>query len=439
MAAGELRLGLIGLGTVGSSVVQLLTQNADAITRKTGRGLRLTAVASRSLHTKPHPDLGAARTGTDPFAIVRDPDVDVVIELIGGIEPARALVLEALTRGKPVVTANKALLALHGEEIFAAAEKAGVPICFEAAVAGGIPIIRTLREGLAADRNRALFGIVNGTCNYILTKMSDEGQEFETVLAAAQAQGLAEADPSFDIDGIDAAHKLTLLSMLAFGVRVPFTAVYTEGIRYVSQSDILFAREFGYAIKLLAIAKDEADGIDVRVHPTMIPLRSLLAEVGGAYNAIFVQGEALGSSLYFGRGAGGMPTAMSVLADAIEMARNPVGVRGVRVPALGLSWKDLRVAPLRPIADLQSEYYLRFMAVDRPGVLAKIAGILGEHDISIAAMIQRDRSEGDVTVPLVMRTHLASERKLKAALTLVDQLPIVQGKSVSIRIEENFG
>ncbi|MSQ47762.1 MAG: homoserine dehydrogenase [Deltaproteobacteria bacterium] len=439
MAVGELRLGLIGLGTVGSSAVQLLTQNTDAITRKIGRGLRFTAVASRSLHTKPHPDLGNARIGTDPFAVVRDPDVDVVIELIGGIEPARSLVLEALTRGKPVVTANKALLALHGEEIFAAAEKAGVPICFEAAVAGGIPIIRTLREGLAADRNRALFGIVNGTCNYILTMMSDEGQEFETVLAAAQAQGLAEADPSFDIDGIDAAHKLTLLSMLAFGVRVPFAAVYTEGIRHVSQSDILFAREFGYAIKLLAIAKDETDGIDVRVHPTMIPLRSLLAEVGGAYNAIFVQGEALGSSLYFGRGAGGMPTAMSVLADVIEMARNPVGERGVRVPALGFSWKDLRVAPLRPIADLQSEYYLRFMAVDRPGVLAKIAGILGAHDISIAAVIQRDRSEGDVTVPLVMRTHQASERNLKAALTLVDQLSMVQGKSVSIRIEENFG
>ena len=439
MAAGELRLGLIGLGTVGSSVVQLLTQNADAIIRKAGRGLRLTNVTSRSLHTKPHPDLGTARTGTDPFAVVQDPDVDVVIELIGGIEPARSLVLEALKRGKPVVTANKALLALHGEEIFATAEKSGVPISFEAGVAGGIPIIRTLREGLAADRNRALFGIVNGTCNYILTKMSDEGEEFETVLRAAQAQGLAEADPSFDIDGIDAAHKLTLLSMLAFGVRVPFSSVYTEGIRHVSQSDILFAREFGYAIKLLAIAKDEEDGVDVRVHPTMIPRRSILAEVSGAYNAIFVQGEALGSSLYFGRGAGGMPTATAVLSDVIEIARNRAVASGVRVPALGFSWKDLRVAPLRPIADLQSEYYLRFMAVDRPGVLAKIAGILGEHNISIAAVIQRDRGEGDVTVPLVMRTHLASERNLNAALNLVDQLSIVQGKSVSIRIEENFG
>lgn len=439
MVVGELRLGLIGLGTVGSSVVQLLARNADAITRKAGRGLRFTTVASRSLHTKPHPDLGNARTGTDPFAVVQDPDVDVVIELIGGIEPARSLVLEALKRGKSVVTANKALLALHGEEIFAAAEKAGVPISFEAGVAGGIPIIRTLREGLAADRNRALFGIVNGTCNYILTKMSDEGEEFEAVLRAAQAQGLAEADPSFDIDGIDAAHKLTLLSMLAFGVRVPFTAVYTEGIRHVSQSDILFAREFGYTIKLLAIAKDEEDGVDVRVHPTMIPRRSLLAEVGGAYNAIFVQGEALGSSLYFGRGAGGMPTATSVLADVIEIARNRAVASGVRVPALGFSWRDLRAASIRPIADLQSEYYLRFMAVDRPGVLAKISGILGEHDISIAAVIQRDRGEGDVTVPLVMRTHLARERQLHTALTLVDQLPIVQGKSVSIRIEENLG
>jgi homoserine dehydrogenase len=439
MMAGEVRLGLIGLGTVGSGVVQLLTRNAEAITRKAGRNLRFVNVASRSLYTKPHPDLGNAHLGTDPFAVVQDSDVDVVIELIGGIEPARSLVLEALKRGKPVVTANKALLALHGEEIFAAAEKAGVPISFEAGVAGGIPIIRTLREGLAADRNRALFGIVNGTCNYILTKMSDEGEEFETVLRGAQEQGLAEADPSFDIDGIDAAHKLTLLSMLAFGVRVPFASVYTEGIRHVSQSDILFAREFGYAIKLLAIAKDEDGAVDVRVHPTMIPQRSLLAEVGGAYNAIFVQGEALGSSLYFGRGAGGMPTATAVLSDVIELARNQSVANGVRVPALGFAWRDLRSAPIRPIAELHSEYYLRFMAVDRPGVLAKIAGILGEHDISIAAVIQRDRGEGDVTVPLVMRTHIASERKLNAALNLVDQLPIVEGKSVSIRIEENFG
>ena len=439
MAVSEVKLGLIGLGTVGTGVVQLLEHNHDAITRKLGRSLRLVHVASRSIHTQPHADLGRMRLSTDPWAVVHDPEVAVVVELIGGIEPACSLILEAIKRGKDVVTANKALLALQGGEIFAAAEARGISVGFEASVAGGIPIIRTLREGLAADRNRALFGIVNGTCNYILTKMSEEGEEFDTVLRRAQEQGLAEADPSFDIDGIDAAHKLTLLAMLAFGVRVPFAGVYTEGIRHLSQTDILFAREFGYTIKLLAIAKDEDGAIDVRIHPTMIPRRTLLADVSGAYNAIFVQGEALGSSLYFGRGAGSLPTATAVLADVIEIARNRGLAGGLRVPPLGYPWHDLRTAPLRSIDDLESEYYLRFMAVDRPGVLATIAGILGEHSISIASVIQRGRSEADETVPLVMRTHTARERNLKDALCLVDQLPVVQGKSVFIRIEENLG
>lgn len=439
MPAGEVRLGLLGLGTVGGSVVRLLERNATTITKKLGRPLRLVHVASRSLHTKPRPDLGSARMSTDPWTVVHDPEVDIVVELLGGIEPTRALVLEAIKQGKDVITANKALLALHGAEVFATAESKDVYLGFEAAVAGGIPIIRTLREGLAADRNRALFGIVNGTCNYILTTMSEQGEEFATVLRNAQEQGLAEADPSFDIDGIDAAHKLTLLATLAFGVQVPFDSVYIEGIRHISQTDISFAQEFGYTIKLLAIAKDEAGAIDVRVHPTMIPRRSLLAGVGGAYNAIFVQGEALGSSLYFGRGAGGMPTASAVLADVIEVAHSRAVARGVRVLPLGYAWQDLRSTALRPIDDLLSEYYLRFMAIDRPGVLAKIAGILGEQNISIAAVIQRDRGEGDESVPLVMRTHMAKERNLKAALSQVDQLPIVQGSSVSIRIEENLG
>jgi homoserine dehydrogenase len=439
MSGNEVRLGLVGLGTVGTGVVQLLTQNHDTITPKLGRSLRLVHVASRSLHAKPHPDLGSARLSTDPWTVVRDPEVEVVIELLGGIEPARSLILEAIAAGKDVVTANKALLALHGKEIFAAAEARGVSVGFEASVAGGIPIIRTLREGLAADRNRALFGIVNGTCNYILTTMSEEGEEFDTVLRRAQAQGLAEADPSLDIDGIDAAHKLTLLAMLAFGVQIPFETVYTEGISHLSQTDILFAREFGYVIKLLAIAKNEDGAVDVRVHPTMVPRRSLLADVGGAYNAIFVQGEALGSSLYFGRGAGSLPTATAVLADVIEVARNRDLALGLRVPPLGYPWHDLRTVPIRSIDELVSEYYLRFMAVDRPGVLAKIAGVLGEHAISIASVIQRGRSESEETVPLVMRTHAAKERNLKAALWLVDQLPVVQGKSVSIRIEENLG
>jgi homoserine dehydrogenase len=439
MAADAVKLGMIGLGTVGTGVIQLLERNAALLTKKLGYPLRLVRAASRSIHTKPHPDLGSARISADPWTVVHDPEVEVVIELIGGIEPARSLVLDALKRGKAVVTANKALLALHGGEIFTTAEAHGVNVGFEASVAGGIPIIRTLREGLAADRNRALFGIVNGTCNYILTTMSEEGEEFETVLRRAQEQGLAEADPSFDIDGIDAAHKLTLLAMLAFGVQVPFDTVYVEGIRHISQIDILFAREFGYTIKLLAIAKDEDGAVDVRVHPTMIPRRSLLADVGGSYNAIFVQGEALGSSLYFGRGAGSLPTATAVLADVIEVARNRGMVGGVRVPPLGYFWKDLRTMPIRPIDDLMSEYYLRFMAIDRPGVLAKIASILGEQNISIASVIQRGRSEGDETVPLVLRTHVASERNLTAALRLVDRLPIVQGKSVSIRVEENLG
>jgi homoserine dehydrogenase len=387
VAGGEVKLGLIGLGTVGAGVVQLLERNCEAIARKLGCSLRLVHVASRSVHTKPHPDLGTARVSSDPWAVVRDPEVEVVVELIGGLEPARSLALEAIRRGKDVVTANKALLALQGEEIFAAAEGRGVSIGFEASVAGGIPIIRTLREGLAADRNRALFGIVNGTCNYILTKMTEEGEEFDTVLRPPPEQGLAEADPSFDIDGIDAAHKLTLLAMLAFGVHVPFAEVYTEGIRHISQTDILFAQEFGYTIKLLAIAKDEDGALEVRVHPTMIPRRTLLADVGGAYNAIFVQGEALGSSLYFGRGAGSLPTATAVVADVIEVARNRSLAIGLRVPPFAYPWRELRTAPIRP---------------------------------------------------MVMRTHTARERSLKDALCLVDQLPIVQGKSVFIRIEENL-
>lgn len=429
----------MGLGTVGTGVVQLLAQNADALVRKRNCHLRLVHIASRSIHDKPHPDLGAARLSTDPWAVVRDPEVDVVVELIGGTEPARPLILEAIERGKAVVTANKALLALHAEEILSAAEARGVHLGFEASVAGGIPIIRVLRESLAADRNRALFGIVNGTCNYILTMMREEDAEFEVALRSAQDKGLAEADPSFDIDGIDAAQKLTLLAMLAFGVHVPFDAVYTEGIRQLSQTDILFAREFGYEIKLLAIAKEENGIVEVRVHPTMVPQRSLLARVGGAYNAIFVQGEALGSSLYFGSGAGSLPTATSVVSDLMEVTRTH-GLASPRyLPSLGYAWKDLRTAPIRPMDDVVSEYYVRFQASDRPGVLGTIAGILGDQSISIASVIQRDRSDGGATVPLVLRTHSACERNIKTALQQLNQFSVVQGQPVCIRIEENLG
>ena len=439
MTERTVKLGLFGYGTVGSGVVQLLQRNHQATTTKLGCPLHLARVASRSLNThNPPAELRDACVSTDPWTVVHDPEVEIVIELIGGIEPARDLILQALQNGKDVVTANKALLALHGDELFAAAEANGARLGFEASVAGGIPIIRTLRESLAADRNCALFGIVNGTCNYILSTMAEQGDEFDTVLRAAQEQGLAEADPSFDIDGIDAAHKLTLLAMLAFGVRVPFSSVYTEGIRYLSQTDILFAKEFGYTIKLLAIAKSQEGSIDIRVHPTMIPSGSLLADVGGAYNAIFVQGEALGASLSFGLGAGSLPTATAVMADVIDIARTRASDVRTPLPPLGLPWSDLQHTPIRAITDLVSEYYLRVMVVDQPGVLAKIAGILGDHGMSIASVIQRGRGADDETIPLVMRTHTASEHDLRTALDLVDQLSIVQGKTVSIRIEDNL-
>ena len=442
MVGEGIKLGLIGLGTVGCGVVQLLDQHQETFTRKIGGPLRLTHVASRSIATKSHASLPGVRLSSDPWAVVNDPDVDVMIELIGGIDPARPLVLEAMAQGKAVVTANKALLAVHGDAIFSAAEAYGVRLGFEASVAGGIPIIRTLREGFAADRNKALFGIVNGTCNYILSTMSERGVDFASALRQAQELGLAEADPSMDVDGIDAAQKLKLLVMLAFGVRVPVDAVYTEGIRQLDQIDMSFAREFGYVIKLLAIAKDEAGTLEVRVHPTMIPQHSLLASVNGAYNAVFVQGEALGSSLQFGQGAGGLPTATAVLADVVDLARTyPVynGQAGLKQAPLGWAWADLLPAVIRPMADLASEYYLRFMVVDRPGVLTQVSGILGEREIGIASMIQRGRSDGDNTVPLVMRTHVACERRLKEAMTLVDHLSVVQGQSVFVRIEESLG
>ncbi len=436
---GEIRVGLMGLGTVGQGVVWLLDHHGCLIQQKLGRALRLVMVADRGFARGEKWEREGVRWTPDPWQVVRDPEVDLVVELLGGTDPSRGLLLEAMARGKDVVTANKALLALYGEEIFAAAEEYGVHLGFEASVAGGIPIIRTLKEGLVADRNRAIYGIVNGTCNHILTTMSERGLEFSAALKEAQEKGLAEANPSFDIDGVDAAHKLTLLAMLAFGVYVPFSAVYTEGIRHISQTDIFFAREFGYVIKLLAIAKETNGELEVRVHPTMIPRKSLLADVGGAYNAIYVQGEALGSSLYFGQGAGMLPTAAAVLSDVVEAARSRTWEKGSRFSPLGYSWKHLRRVPIRSMDELVGEYYLRFMAVDRPGVLAKISGILGSHEISIASVIQKGRGEGENTVPLVLRTHEAGERALKEALGEIDRLSVVEGKSVFIRVEENLG
>ncbi|MGD0950302.1 MAG: homoserine dehydrogenase [Candidatus Binatia bacterium] len=436
--ARDIRIGLIGFGTVGTGVIKLLQRHQGQIRARLGARLVLARVADIELRRDRGVRVDRKLLTSDAAELLNDPTIDIIMELMGGYEPARRFVLQAIRNGKSVVTANKALLAVHGAEIFAAAEQGGVDIGYEASVGGGIPIIRTLKEGLAGDRNRAIYGIVNGTSNYILSTMTQQGGEFAAVLGEAQKQGLAEADPTYDVDGIDAAHKLALLIQLAFGTAARFDDLPVEGIRHVSQRDIGFAREFGYAIKLLAIAKQDGDAVEARVHPTMVPSKHLLADVSGAYNAIFVHGEALGDTMYFGLGAGMMPTATAVLADLIEVARNVSnGDRG-RIPPLGYPLAQQRHAPLKLMDELISEYYLRFMVVDRPGVLAKISGMLGRHQISIASVIQREREHG-ASVPVVIRTHQARERDLRRALQQIDRLAVVRAKSVVIRIEDSLG
>jgi homoserine dehydrogenase len=432
-----IRLALLGCGTVGEGVVRLLRTNAAMFERKLGVPLELAGIADRSL--KPIPALGidAKLITRDAAALTGRADIDIVAELFGGYEPARALILQALASGKDVVTANKALLAAHGAEIFRAAGKAGRAIGFEASVGGGVPIIRTLREALAGDRQRAVYGIVNGTCNSILSMMTESGAEFADALKQAQRDGLAEADPSLDIDGLDAAHKLCLLITLAFGVLVEPQQVHTQGIASITRADIDYARELGYTIKLLAIAKDDNGGIEARVHPTMIAARHLLAGVAGAFNAIYIQGEALGSSMYFGQGAGQMPTATAVIADILEIARHRLaGSRG-GAHALGYSVAHLKRARVKPMDDVICEYYLRFNARDQPGVLGAIASVLGRNGISIVSVIQKGR-DVETTVPVIMRTHEAREKNLLRALAAIKRLKMVEGPPVFIRIEERL-
>ncbi len=428
---------MIGFGTIGTGVIKLLQRNRAAIRDRLGATLDLVRVADIDTTRDRGVKLGRGVLVGDAQLVLRDPAIDIVIELMGGTGVARRFVLEAIAAEKDVVTANKALLAHHGAEIVQAAERQGVQIGFEASVGGGIPIIRTLKEGLCGDRNLAVYGIVNGTSNYILSRMSEEGGEFAEVLRAAQAGGLAEADPSFDVDGIDAAHKLTLLIQLAFGVRIPFDDISVEGIRHVSQADIAYAREFEYAIKSLAVAKRSGDRIEASVRPTMVPRRHQLAAVNGALNAIVVQGDALGSSMYVGAGAGMMPTATAVVADLMDVARNRLHDSRARVPPLGYPLRAQRRARLVAGDDLRGEYYLRFMVVDRPGVMARIAGILGANDISIAAVIQREREHGRV-VPIVIRTHDAREKALRKAVHAIDRLKIVRGRTATMRIEESL-
>ncbi|MGD9764661.1 MAG: homoserine dehydrogenase [Candidatus Binatia bacterium] len=437
MGQGAIRIGLIGFGTIGTGVVKLLQRHRSALRDALGIGLDLVRIADIDTRRDRGVKVGRGVLVDDARAILDDPTIDVVIELMGGTGLARRFVLEAVHAGKDVVTANKALLAQHGDTIFRAVETAGVELGFEASVGGGIPIIRTLKEGLCGDRNMAVYGIVNGTSNYILSRMSDAGGQFGEVLRDAQVNGLAEADPSFDVDGIDAAHKLTLLIQLAFGVRVPFQHVRVEGIRHVSQDDIAFAREFGYAVKSLAVAKRSGDRIEASVRPTMVPRRHPLADVNGALNAIVVQGEALGPSMYVGAGAGMMPTATAVLADLMDVARNRLhGSRG-RVAPLGYPIRRQRRARAVGLDEVQGEYYLRFMVVDRPGVFGRLASILGDHNVSIAAVVQREREHGRV-LPVVIRTHESGEQALRRAVRTIDRLATVRGKSIIIRIEESL-
>jgi len=431
------RVGLIGFGTIGTGVVRLLQHNRALIRQKLGAALDLVRVADVDTKRRRGVRLAAGALVSDARLILEDPSIDIVVELVGGYSPARGFLMEAIARGKDVVTANKALLAVHGAEIFAAAERAGVGVGFEASVGGGIPIIRTLREALAGDRNRAVYGIVNGTSNYILSRMTNEGGEFAEVLADAQRNGFAEADPSFDVDGTDATHKLALLIQIAFGARVDCADIPRLGIRHVSQLDVAFAEEFGYVIKPLAIARDRGDRIEARVHPTMVPRKHVLADVNGPLNAIVVHGDALGTSMYVGWGAGMMPTATAVLADLVDAARNRLSGSRTRLPPLGYPTASQRRAAVTPLEDVRNEYYLRFMVVDQPGVLARIAGVLGRSNISIASVLQQVRKHG-AAVPIVIRTHHARERDLHRALKSIDRLSVVRAKSTFIHVEESF-
>jgi homoserine dehydrogenase len=430
----EIGVGLLGLGNVGSGVVKLLGDNAEAIEARLGARVVVKRIAVREADKRRLVEVESRLITTDVGKVVDDPACEIVVELIGGEDPARQYVLRAIDKKRHIVTANKALLAVHGDEVFSAAERAGVDLYFEAAVCGGVPVIRVLREGLASDKITSIYGIVNGTSNFILTKMTDEGRAFADVLAEAQREGYAEADPALDVDGGDAAHKLTILASLCFGTRVKLEDVFVEGIRGLDPIDFAYAERFGFVIKPLVIAHDFPDGVEARVHPTLVPRRWLLASVTGVNNAVYVSSQALGQSMYYGRGAGMMPTAVAVVADVIEIARNMLArASGHTALRTVRRWAD---RPMRDIGLLRSRYYLRFAVEDRPGVLASLAGILGEHDISIEQMVQEGRREPNRPTIVVMLTHAAQERDVRAALARIAQLPVVTANTRVLRIAE---
>ncbi len=433
------RIGLLGLGTVGGGTVTVLTRNAAEIARRAGREIRI-ARAAAIQYNPAIPCLDqVGQIGNDAFALVDDPQIDIVIELIGGYSPARELVLKAIANGKHVVTANKALIARHGNEIFAAARDKGVVVAFEAAVAGGVPIIKALREGLAANHIEWIAGIINGTGNFILTEMRDKGRDFADVLAEAQALGYAEADPTFDVEGIDAAHKLTILGSLAFGIPLQFEKTFTEGISRIQAQDVAYAAELGYRIKHLGIARRSGHGIEMRVHPTLIPHRRLIANVDGVMNAVLVKGDAVGPTLYYGAGAGALPTASAVVADVLDVTRVLTTDPDNRVPHLAFQPDEIADIPVLAMEEIETAYYLRIAALDQPGVMAEIAGILGSEGISIEAIKQKEPEEGETHVPLIMLSHRVHEGRMNQAIARIEALDTVKGEVMRIRMETLAG
>jgi len=430
-----IRVGLLGLGTVGGGVINVLARNADEIARRAGRRIEVVHASARDLDAPRICPLDGIELTTDPMAVVENPDVDVVVELIGGMQPANDLIRRALELGKPVVTANKALIAHEGMALFELAQKQHTMVAFEAAVAGAIPIIKAIREGLAGNRIEWLAGIINGTGNFILTAMRDEDRAFAEVLAEAQYLGFAEADPTFDVEGIDAAHKLTILAAIAFGMPLKFDQVYTEGISGIETDDVQYAREFGYQIKHLGIARQRDDGVELRVHPTLIPERRLLANVDGVQNAVLVWGDAAGPTMYYGAGAGADPTASAVVADLVDVVRTLTADPMHRVPHLAVVPDQLSDLPVAPMDSIVTAYYLRIAVQDKPGVLARIAQILADHDISIEAMMQKELSEDERTLPIVMLTHQVREQAMNAAIAEIEALETVRAAVVRMRVE----
>ncbi len=429
-------IGLLGLGTVGGGTASVLARNADEISRRAGRGIRVAHAAARDYDADAIQGLDKiGKITDDAFAVVDDPEIDIVIELIGGYSPARELVLKAIDNGKHVVTANKALIAMHGNEIFQAAQEKGVTVAFEAAVAGGIPIIKAVREGLAANQIEWIAGIINGTGNYILTEMRDKGRDFDDVLKEAQALGYAEADPTFDVEGIDAAHKLTILGSIAFGMPLQFDKTYTEGIGNIEQQDVVYADELGYRIKHVGITRKTDSGVEQRVHPTLIPERRLIANVDGVMNAVLVMCDAVGPTLYYGAGAGSEPTASAVVADVIDVVRALTTDPENRVPHLAFQPDALSDIQILPMEEVETAYYLRLKAVDKPGVLADVTRILGDAGISIEAILQKESLDDNLTVPVILLTQRVREKYMNDAIEKIEANENIQGKVVRIRVE----